>query len=143
MTENLKLKGIFTLNIFENDSLREAFVDNNLVVNVGRESLAHLLAGDGVDKQITKIQFGTSGAAKTVDDTEITDPFTKAIGVVEYPEINSVLFNFTLLVSEDNGASIQEFGLVSEDLTLFARITRATIEKTDTLRLEGTWKIIF
>lgn len=144
METGLKLKGIFTLRVFDNGKLLEEFTDNNLVVNVGRESLAHLLAGDGVDKQITKIAFGTSGTAQTVDDTTITGAFIKALEVsVSYPEINSVLFNFELETTENNGVTIREFGLMSEDETLFARITREGVAKTNLIRFEGTWKIIF
>lgn len=142
MTDGIKLKGIFTLKIFEGGELREEFVGNNLVVDLGRASLMALLGAGGTDRVITKIQFGTSGTPQTVADEAITSPFTKAIESVDYPEPNSVLFNFELETSEDNGVTIREFGLCSDDGTLFARITREGVDKTSALRFEGTWKII-
>lgn len=144
MKDSILVKGEFSLII--RDKYRdviEEFVDKNLVVNIGKTSLAHLLAGAGSGKQITKISFGTNGADAALTDTAITGAFTKALGAITYPEFNSVSFAWTLGLSENNGMAITEFGLMSNDLTLFARKARSVINKTSAIQFDGVWKINF
>jgi hypothetical protein len=55
-----------------------------------------------------------------------------------------VQVNWKLLVSEANGKAIREFGLLTEDGTLFARRIRANpIYKESDISIEGEWIIIF
>lgn len=142
--EIISLRGEFELTIKNAlGKIIEKYCDKNLIVNVAKTSLAKLLAGDGANKNITKISFGTNAVAPDVADTDITGAFTKAIGAISYPEYNSVLFNYSLGLAENNGMDIVEFGLVSNDNSLFARKTRSIITKTSDLQFSGTWKIIF
>ncbi len=144
MEDVIIVKGEFSLVISdENGNIIEEFLDKNLVVNVGKDSLCHLLAGAGSGKQITKISFGTNGSGAALTDTVITGAFTKALGAVTYPEFNSVSFAWTLGLSENNGMAITEFGLMSNDLTLFARKVRSVINKTSSIQFDGVWKINF
>lgn len=137
--------GVFRLIAFDDqgNQLWE-YEDANLVVTVGRTSLATLL-GSAVlaNKHVDKISFGDNGADPLISDTVITNPFDKAVAGVTYPAAGSVQFDFTLELSENNGVTIREFGLKSQDGTLFARKTRAPIEKDNTIRLEGSWTITF
>jgi hypothetical protein len=144
--EVVKLRGEFTL-IIRNKAgkIVERYSDKNLIVNVAKTSLARLLGGDGLNKNVSKIAFGTSATAPDVADTAITGAVVKAIsgGEITFPEYNSVLFSWTLGLSEANGLAIAEFGLLSNDNTLFARKVRSVINKTSDLSFSGTWKIIF
>jgi hypothetical protein len=121
----------------------EEYHDKNLIVNVGKTSLARLLGGGGSGKFINRIAFGTNGLSPEISDTIITNSVTRVIDGVTYPEFNSVAIAWTLPYAIANGLSIAEFGLLSQDDTLFARKTRTPIAKTIDLQLTGVWKIIF
>lgn len=138
----LKARGELRVNIYRDGVLVEQYCENNLIVDMAKTIMANLLGGEA-DKNITKIGFGTSSIAPAAGDTALTGAYVKLLAAAEYPEDNSVLFPFTLGTGEANGTSIKEFGLLTEDETLFARKTRTTIEKTVDLSLSGSWKIIF
>lgn len=146
ISEQAKLKGVFTLKAFnrEGECIMN-YEDNNLVVTVARTSLARLLAqaDTQASKRITKIGFGTSGTTPALPDTGLTGAIVKAVGGFSYPDAISVSFEWSLEFNEANGLNIREFGLISDDDTLFARKTRDVIVKTSSIRLEGTWTIIF
>lgn len=147
MKENAAPVGTFHLKVIEDKTgkVLEEYTERNLIVTNGKQALSKLIGGGdpGYDKRVTQISFGTDGTAPEAGDTGITAPFTKNIGSVTYPDNTSVVFNWSLATSEANGKAIQEFGLLCIDNTLFARRTRAVINKTSDLRLEGTWKIQF
>jgi hypothetical protein len=148
MKDAISLRGVFTMNVYKgegvNRKLIEAFEDHNLIVNLARVSMAHLIAGDVDDRSMLDIAFGTNGNPPTVDDTEITDPFVKELGGITYPQAGQVRFAWNLTNSEANGMAIMEFGLLTADGNLFCRRTRTTpINKESDISLEGTWTIIF
>lgn len=139
--------GTFYLRVIRDATgeILEEYTERNMIVTTGKEAQALLIGGGdpGYDKRVTKISFGTDGTAPSAGDTAITSPFTKSIGSVTYPDATSVVFEWSLATTEANGKAIQEFGLLCIDNTLFARRTRAVINKDSSLRLEGTWKIQF
>lgn len=138
------LRGVFRLRVYKNGSLIQEYADNNLIVNAAKVSLANLLSGDGGSKIVTKIGFGTSGTAPASSDTALTNPYIKAVVGHSYPAIGQVEFSWNLLTSEANGLQIKEFGLISDDGTLFARKVRTeAIPKADDISIEGQWLIIF
>lgn len=142
----IAVRGEFTLIVRDAiGRIIEEYTDKNLIVNLAKTSLAALLGGNGANKNVSKIAFGTNGVAPDVADTVITGAVVKAIagGSITYPEFNSVLFAYTLGLAEGNGLAIAEFGLLSNDNTLFARKTRSVINKTSDISFSGTWKIIF
>jgi hypothetical protein len=148
LKDAVSLRGIFTMNAYKgegaNRKLIETFEDHNLIVNLGRASMAHLIAGDVTQRSMLSIAFGTNGVAPTVDDTDITNPFVKELGGATYPQAGQVRFAWNLTSSEANGKAIMEFGLLTADGNLFCRRTRATpINKESDISLEGTWTIIF
>ncbi|MCS7317342.1 MAG: hypothetical protein NZZ41_03345 [Candidatus Dojkabacteria bacterium] len=143
LRDNILLQGVFELKIFKKGILIENYKDKNLIVNTAKEALSKLIAGSGSGKIITKIGFGTNGLGPTPDDTSLTSSFVKNISSYNFPAINQVRFNWTLLDNEANGKQIREFGLICSDNTLFARKTRGVIEKADDISLQGTWTIIF
>jgi hypothetical protein len=148
LKDTVSMRGIFTMNVYkgedENRKLIETFENHNLIVNLARVSMAHLIAGDVANRSMRSIAFGTNGTTPTVGDTEITDPFVKDLGGVTYPQTGQVRFAWNLGISEANGKAIMEFGLLTADGKLFCRRTRATpINKESDISLEGTWTIIF
>ena len=145
MNENINIKGIFQLKIFDAKTgvLLEDYEDRNLVVNGGRTAVTRMLGGDFTNRNITKIAVGTNSTAPTATDTAITGAFTKALGTISYPTISSVKGEWSLETSEDKGIGIREFGLLCQNDTLFARKTREVINKTSAIRLVGTWEILF
>jgi len=137
------LKGKFYLEVVENGVIIEKYTDNNLVVNGGRSAVMNLLGAATSGKRLSKISVGTNGTAPSGSDNAITGAFTKNLGTVTYPTISSVRFDFSIGASEANGIGIREFGLVCEDLTLFARKTRELINKNSDIILNGNWIISF
>jgi len=62
---------------------------------------------------------------------------------VTYPATGQARIAWSLELAENNGVTLREYGLLCDDDTLFARKVRADISKTNLVRLEGTWTIIF
>jgi hypothetical protein len=161
------LKGVFGCRVYKNVNgekrLIEEYVDDNLIVNMARDQMARLIAGEFDDRNITTIGFGTDDTKPAVGDTKLTDAFMKALNGYELPETmknsdgdtvpmrGQVQFNWSLETGEANGKAIREFGLFCKDGTLFARRRREKvggepadpIYKEADITLEGTWTIIF
>jgi hypothetical protein len=142
--EQTPLRGTLRYTVFKNGVSVERFEGSNLIVNGARIRMAHLIAGDVAGRSINRISVGTNGGAPAVDDTEITEDFTKEAEGFEYPADGQVQINWKLLVSEANGMAIREFGLLTADGTLFARRVRENpIYKESDISIEGEWIIIF
>lgn len=142
--ENTSPKGTLSIKVFDKSGiLVETYEETNLIVGTGKQALATLLAAATNGKKVTKIGFGTDGTEPSSGNTSLTSPFVKDIDSYTNPDTSSVVFNWSLATTEANGKAIQEFGLICFDNSLFARRTRAVINKTSDLRLEGTWKIQF
>lgn len=143
MKENITAKGEVLLQIWNQDGqLIEEIKGENLIVNVGKQALATLLGDADPDKRVSQIGFGTSGTATAGGDTNLQAAFVKALDGVTYSG-TSAIFEYALELNEYNGNTIREFGLYTTDSTLFSRIVRNPIEKTNQIRLTGTWKITF
>lgn len=138
------MRGSLSMKVFNaSGQLVEVFEEDNLIVAAGKQCLTLLLSAANSNKKVTKIAFGTDGADASSTDTAITSPYTKNLDGYTTPDSTSVVFQWSLGLTEANGKAIQEFGLVALDGTLFARRVRSVINKTSDLRLEGTWKIQF
>ncbi len=142
-TENLKVKGRFEMRTFKDGVLIDTYIDNNLVVAAGRNAVAELLGNTSPNKFITEIKFGEEGTPPSSLDTGVLNPFTKAVTAVSYPAIGEVKFDWTLELAENNGVTIKEYGLFCSDGTMFARKTGTDVVKTNLIRLEGSWTILF
>lgn len=135
--------GILILDVYRHGALIEHIVERNLIVDGAKGILASLLGGAVSGKSVTKIGFGTNGAAPVGSNTALTGAYTKAVGSPTYPT-GGVAFPFTLGTSEGNGLAIIEFGLLTADDTLFSRRVRGSaIAKDNTISLAGTWTISF
>lgn len=143
ITNNATPKGVFALRILDADgNTLEQYEDRNLVVTAGRSALGSLLGAGTPGKVVNRFQAGTNGSTAVLGDTAIVSPFTKAVSGVSYPS-GGVQFAFSVELSEANGTTIREFGLLCTDNTLFARIVRAPIIKDNTIRIEATWTVTF
>lgn len=142
--EKTGITGCFRMQVYRRGKLIEEYQDNNLIVTGARSAMAHLIAGNGTGKQISRIAFGTSLHAPTPDDTAITDAYSKAVGGFSYPLAGQVEVQWELQATEANGKSIAEFGLILADGTLFARkIRQNPIYKDADISIDGAWLIIF
>jgi len=145
MKDFIELKGVFELNIFKivdgKKILVENYIDNNTIVNLGKEKVVKLIGNDDGFHYITSIGFGTSNVNPTVMDIGLTNIFTKGVSNVVFPTYKSVKFEWELLVNENNNVNIVEFGLLCSDGTLFARKVRGVIQKKSDVYLSGAWTI--
>lgn len=142
--EKIKVSGLFSLKVFDSaGNLVAVQVEKNLVVRGGLNAVGSLLAGDtSGDKLVAQIGFGSNSTPANIEDTALTDSFTKDILSTSNPVPNALQYDFTLELTENNGATIREFGLFTAEGTLFARKIRAAdIVKTSDVRLEGSWTI--
>lgn len=138
--------GHFHLRVFRRGLLvPELCLDEpNLVVDVAKLSLAHLLGGDVTQRSVTQIGFGSNIAAPASTNTALATPFVKTLDSVAYPSSSQVAFNFSLASSEANGLQIAEFGLLCANGNLFARKVRNSALPKDTdISFTGTWTISF
>jgi hypothetical protein len=135
--------GHFLLTVYRHGRLVETMDRPNLIVTGSRHAHATLLGG-ATSGVITDIGFGSSLTPAAYGNTTLTAPYTKAVDGVSYPASNAVAFAFSLGTGEDNGAAIGEFGLLTANGALYARIVRSTaLIKTSDLSFTSTWTITF
>lgn len=138
--ENIKITGVTEHRIYDKQgNLIASFEDNNVVVSQAKVLMGQLLAGASTDK-ITKIGFGTNGAAATEADVALTGSTVKNIDSYATDE-TGLTFYWSLDYSEGNGLSIQERGLITQASMLFARKAHPAVAKTADIRIEGSWRI--
>ncbi len=143
VTETLALRGSLLIDVRRSGVLIGRRRDDNMIMLGARDALARLLAGEGAGKTIARIGLGVSGEGPAPSDFALTEPYIKTIAGHDYPAAGRVRFDWRLEEEEANGKIIREFGLIASDGSLFARKTRAPIEKTDDISLDGSWTIIF
>jgi len=146
------MRGILNYQVFKNGVLIEEVKGQNLILNGARNQMAHLIAGDVASRNITKIAVGVNATPPIVTNTTITGAFIKNLDGYSFPAMGQVQFDWSLGTSEANGMSIIEFGLMSEDGTLFSRRIREDengnpinkpINKESDISIIGQWIIIF
>jgi hypothetical protein len=143
MKDTFSAKGRVHLKIYNaNGDLLSETLEDNLIVNLGRASMASLLGAATAGKRIANIGFGTDSSPAVGANTTLTSSYTKPIDGVTYSG-STAQFAYSLGLIENNGVTLREFGLFCLDDTLFSRIVRNPIEKTSDIRLEGTWSITF
>ncbi|MCL2610906.1 MAG: hypothetical protein FWE02_04425 [Defluviitaleaceae bacterium] len=142
MKTKLSLKGTLVYKIFKNNILIEEVIENNLVVDNGRNLITHFLAGDNLADFIERVAFGTNGSPTNNTDSQIVSAFVKPISGFDYTGVGQVRFNWELLPTENNGMTIAEFGLISSNGLLFARRVRTTpLYKESDIHIMGYWMI--
>jgi len=149
MKDHIRVTGEVEFEIRHTDGRIEYEHVKNLVVSVGRERLAKLLAGDETGTvQYFRIGTGTtaSASANTALQTQVnitSGVNQKAIDSATYPAVGKVQFNFTLDNDEGNGNDISEYALYTSDGVMFARVVRSPFAKTSGSVITGRWKINF
>ncbi len=138
------LRGAFSMRVLDSrGKVIESFEDKNMIVDLARMAMAHLV-GDGAGlKVITRFGVGTSSQTASPGDTELTEAYVNDILSHDYPDRGTVRFSWRLNYDEANGKSITEFGLYCADGSLFSRKVRSPIFKASDIAFEGEWSIIF
>jgi hypothetical protein len=126
-----RVKGILRYKVYRHIGDKKVLIEeddgHNLVVDLARIQLAHLVAGEVEDRSIVRIALGTDNTPPTVADTGITDPLIKDVDDYEYPEPGQVKFNWGLSVNEGNGMEITEFGWSRSGKTAFINLRQKTM----------------
>jgi hypothetical protein len=161
MTEDLQkpMRGTLRYKVYKHENgekhIVEEYEKRNVIVIAAKDKMAHLLTGENEGNIIAKIGFGTSDADATEEDTKLTDAYVKNLDGYFFPEKwdkqGVVYFKFSLGTEECNGKAICEFGLLTEDGTLFARRRREDkygvklppLHKDADFSLEAIWEINF
>jgi hypothetical protein len=99
-----------------------------------------MIAGDTVTSTLTKVGFGTSNTAPSLSDTSLTSVFSKPANSVDN-HTGTITVDWQLDPGECNGRTIQEFGLMLSDDSLFARKIGLVIAKDIDTSATGTWTI--
>jgi len=145
-------------------------VGDNLVVNLGRQTLANLLGGRDYatapqDWIISYVSFGTYDEVPRFTDQslspqpldgsyvggensiqlgvdELDEPvYHKLISSVDWPQPYIVRFECVLEEAEANGELVREIGLWTKNKTLFARKAIVPINKDSSYGLSLLWRI--
>jgi hypothetical protein len=126
MKDNLKVKGVVTIKIFdENQECIDTIVNNNLVVSSGLDFFINKLIGESV-LDIAKIGVGEGETAPAMGDTNLESAtnYKQAIGSIAQDTDNSFIVDTTI---GDNygGNTVSEICLFATDAydvdTLVAR----------------------
>lgn len=161
--QGITLRGRVKVVVEENGVETVHHIKDNIIVNIARECLCHLITAPQTNRHITKAYFGTQGhtgqdilnpKAPLITDSKLTDtaPFIKNIsGFNLMPETGtktSVDFNITLEKTEGNttganGKAYTEAALYTAGGHIFARETFPAIVKTDSRRITFVWSILF
>lgn len=140
-----RMKPRGTVHLFfydEHGQMLDYQTKKNLVVNTGKAKMCHLLAGTAANNFPARIGAGTNGTATSLTDTALTGSASVVLGS---PTVGStgIQWPFTFTTADANGITIQEFGLLTGDGTLFSRIVWAPISKTAGMSIVGSWEIDF
>lgn len=162
-----KFKGQVKVFVEENGETQMVWDDPNLIVDMGRKVLTHLLAEADQSFKVTEIRLGTMG--HNLETNSLLEPiapvpadiglidntasvFSKPIGAdFVYqgynPDDSSVMFQIILEKTEANGetgtVAYTEAGLFTQNGSMFARETFPAIVKNANRRITFQWVISF
>lgn len=138
--------GLFKLEVIDrHDRIIETYEDENLIVLTGRTAVRNILSDTSLGNQgcITRVAAGTASTDTAPEDEDLTDKTWGTIIDVEYPDDYSSRFIWELGYGEGNGKTITEYGLYTENESLFARKVRPPLVKDSFISLRGEWTILF
>jgi hypothetical protein len=127
--------------------------DDNLIVLNGKQIMAKLLTGES-NLPVNTIKFGSGGVteaglrAPAITDTDLQQPIPNSAKALTSASVDVVSnevrakFNATLDYSELIGYTISEFALCS-GVVMFSEKVHSGIPKTDQLKLDIIWEILF
>lgn len=137
------LQGIFKVKVFNRDNkLIDTLEDHNMVVLDGRNVMSILLAEVDSNKQITKIAFADDAIEEDETRSDLANKYIINLDNFEYPDNTSVKFNWSLGFGDYNTNVITNYGLYTQDETLFAMKVRPSITKDEYISLVGEWTIL-
>ena len=136
-------------------------LSHNMVVNLGRQSLAYLIGGKDVNTSnwvVTQVSWGVYDEAPRFTDTTLSPQpgvtaggeneilydgvnRRKAITSVDWPVPFVTRFECLLGPDECNGYTLREMGLWTSNGVLFARKALVPIIKTSDLALSFVWSV--
>jgi hypothetical protein len=127
-------------------------IGQNLVVDGGRQLLAYLFGGRSPMSNYSCSSFaiGTGTTPAAVTDTALGSPiafsagvYSKGIDAISFISPFEARAEFTIAANQANGYLITEFGLLSGNGALFARIVNSGINKTSDWAPALTWTLRF
>lgn len=159
VSKDIQLKGRCKIIVEENGITSIHYDDQNMIVNVAKKILAHLLAEAPSDYALATLELGTGGHAPgdilTPVDPELTDialetsEFSKAISTFEYLPVSvdsTVKFTTVIERTEANGTgtvAYTEAGMFTTASDMFCRRTFPALVKTNNRKITIEWSIIF
>ena len=99
-----------------------------IVTNAGFNAAVQCLAGES-GAVIYRLAVGTSDEPLAQTDTMITDAILFPFKSIEYPDYKLLKLNFEIPFEAGVGMGIKEFGLITVDGRLFARMLHEPISK--------------
>jgi hypothetical protein len=137
--------GLLRTQVFEHGKLVDAWDASNLILVGTSIAQAQMLGGAVSGNSVAQVGFGSNQATPVFDNTSLSPgAYLKAVDAISYPAPGQVSFAISLGAYEDNGTSIAEFGLLTGNGALLARLVRAVpLMKTIAIQLASVWTITF
>lgn len=109
----------------------------NLIVTGMRTALPALLAGGA---NIGTIGIGSSAVEPTVDDTALTDGWTRPV-VSATADGTSVTYSWVIAADEGPELDVREFGLFANTTLVARKVLPVGVAKLPGVQLDGDWTI--
>jgi hypothetical protein len=137
--------GILDLRLARHGRVERHVRLRNLVVVTSKYIHARLLGGATAGNSITQVGFGSTATPAALGNTALSvDAYIKAVDGITYPAANQVAFAISLGTFEANGIVLAEFGLLTANGGLYARLVRAApLVKDASMSLTATWTLTF
>lgn len=146
--EEISIKGILTMEVYENGKLVNVIKDENKIVNNAFKIISSVMNGDS-SRKINKIILGDGGVVNSVlqtvgDDDHDLYNRVKSNTVTFNSDITSKTISYTSLVTFDVGESylISEAGLFNQYDTMFNRKTFTEFAVNENFYLNIKWDIV-
>lgn len=112
----------------------------NLVVTSGLNIIRDFLAS-GTYEPIMKMAIGGNSTAPAITDTALWNELKRGFIIKRTIDTAKVTLEYLLDVTQLNGETLREAGLLSESGLLFARVVHDDIHKTSSVQLLYSWTI--
>ena len=135
---NMKLRGIFTANVFENGNLVRTIHEENVITTVGLDAILQHIGGLA-SEFLAALEAGTGTTPASASDTSLqTGVFSTPLASVSVSG-NDLILDWIIGNGDANGNTLSEFGLVTNGAVLFNRKVIAGIAKTSAIQIQGSW----
>ena len=136
----VKLKGVLRIWTHDGKTGKELSFEErkNIVVTVGKESIARRMTGDTTKANTSEYTFGAVGTgtnAPAVGDTQLQTEIFRKLFALRTRSANKAIFRLFLATGEANG-TLKEFAIFGEDADVSAdsgtMLNRVNIDKVKT-----------